>query len=383
MPELPPPTDAPTATRPPLLTLRTLAVCLLAWAIVSLLQSVALQMDMLKLNPEGARAYWLELRLHLLMHLPYALCSALLYGALMRTRASLNRPLRFVGMLLAWSPFILVYQPYMIALSVWDKGLPWSEFPAKLAKHPLGYAFFDYLIFVGAFAFIYGLVVFQRSLADERRRQRIEAENLALRLEVEQGRLTALRAQLEPHFLFNALNALSALVRGGEQLRALQAVQRLSELLRYAIAVSGKDWTSLGEEVVFVEDYLALQRLRFGTRLDVSFDGAGEDWREIDCPPLLLQPLVENALRHDLENGAEVSAIHIAFERRGDRVGIRISNPVRDEGGGNGGTGIGLRNITSRLALVYGDRAAIQARRESDRFVVELDLPAAAEPAPA
>jgi two-component system sensor histidine kinase AlgZ len=365
--------------RPPLVTRKTLLACLLAWGMVSLLQSLALQADMLKLAPGDARPYWMELRVHLLMHLPYALCSAFLYGALLRSRRPLNRPLNFLGTLLLWSPFIVAYQPYMVALSVADKKLPWSEFATKLAKHPLGYAFFDYLIFIGAFAFIYALVVFQRSLADERRRQRVEAENLALRLEVEQGRLAALRAQLEPHFLFNALNALSALVRGGEQLHALHAVQRLSELLRYAIAVSGKEWTSLGEEAGFVEDYLALQRLRFGTRLNVTLDAGDAGWREVDCPPLLLQPLVENALRHDLETGADASDIHIAFSRQGDRVGIRISNPVNDQGPGNGGTGIGLRNITSRLALVYGDRAAIHARREQDRFIVEVDLPVDAE----
>jgi two-component system, LytTR family, sensor histidine kinase AlgZ len=264
-------------------------------------------------------------------------------------------------------------------LNILARGGSWAQVPAKLWHYPLAAMTYDYLFFVGTFAFIYSLAVFQRALGEERRRQRIEAENLALQLQVEEGRLASLRAQLEPHFLFNALNALSALVRSGEQLPALHAVQRLSELLRYAIAASGKEWTSLAEEVAFVEDYLALQRLRFGPRLDFVFEPGDGRWREVECPPLLLQPLVENALRHHLEAGAESSQIRMACERLGERVRIRISNPVGADAGSNGGTGIGLGNVTGRLALVYGARASIQARREQDRFVVELDLPADAD----
>lgn len=373
------PTDvaAGAEPRPPLLSVRTVLVCLAAWTVVALMQALAQYADQVNSARPNPFSFLALVRMHLAMYLPSVPMCALLFGALRRARRSPAQPRAAAAWLVAWT--ILFMPPMLLiasAVNLLERGATWSQVPAKIWHYPLAAVTYDYLLFVGSFAVVYALAVFQRSLEVERRRQRIEAENMTLRLEVEERRMLALRAQLEPHFLFNALNALSALVRGGDQLHALRAVQRLSELLRYAIAASGKEWTSLAEEVAFVEDYLALQRLRFGPRLGFVFEGGDEAWREVECPPLLLQPLVENALRHDLETGSETSEIRMACRREGDRVAIRISNPIRAGAVGSRGTGIGLSNVTSRLALVYGDRAAIHARREQDRFIVELDLPA-------
>jgi two-component system sensor histidine kinase AlgZ len=373
----PPPDDAAaTGVRPPLLTARTVLVSVGVWLAIGVMQSLAQYVDQVNQARPNPMPMLSLLRFHVLMYLPWMPLSALVYGGLLRARRSPAR----VGVAARWiAGWSLVFMPpyllYTSALNLLERGATWAQVPKKIWHYPLAAVTYDYLFFLGTIAFVYALAVFQRTLQAERRRQRIEAEILALRLEVEQNRMVALRAQLEPHFLFNALNALSALVRAGEQLQALRAVQRLSELLRYAIAASGKEWTSLAEEVAFVEDYLALQRLRFGTRLDFVMDGGDGLWRGVECPPLLLQPLVENALRHDLEAGSERSEICMACHRVGDRVSIHISNPIH-EGADNRGTGIGLGNVTGRLALVYGDRASIQARREAGRFVVELDLPA-------
>jgi two-component system sensor histidine kinase AlgZ len=370
--------------RSPLLTPRAVLVGIAAWSAIAGMQALAQYVDQGSRTGDIEFSFWHHLRFHLVMYSPWMLACPLLFGAVRRSR----RPPTQVRVAAAWlAGCTLAFMPPFVAftsvLNLLARGGTWAQVPAKIWHYPLAAVTYDYLFFVGTFAFVYSLAVFQRALEGERRRQRIEAENLALQLQVEEGRLASLRAQLEPHFLFNALNALSALVRGGEQLQALHAVQRLSELLRYAIAASGKEWTSLAEEVAFVEDYLALQRLRFGQRLDFVLDGGGGGWREVECPPLLLQPLVENALRHDLEAGSEASEIRMACTRAGDRVAIRISNPLRADAPANGGTGIGLSNVTGRLALVYGERASIHARREGDRFVVELDLPADVDAVPA
>jgi len=381
MPEADPATesmhDDAAAPRPPLLTLRAVLVSLAVWSSIAVMQSLAQYVDQLNGLRAHPMPFLLHLRYHLLMYLPWMALSVLLHGALGRMARSPARLRVAATWLGAWTlAFMPPYTLYTSALNLLDRGVPWASLPVQVWRYPLAAISYDYLFFVGTFAVVYGLAVFRRALQAERRRQRIEAENLALRLEVEERRLASLRAQLEPHFLFNALNALSALVRGGEQLQALHAVQRLSELLRYAIAASGKDWSSLAEEVAFVEDYVALQRLRFGARLDFVLAGGDGRWREVDCPPLLLQPLVENALRHGLEAGAMASDIRMDCRREGERVRIRISNPVGAEAADNGGTGIGLVNVTGRLAMAYGDRAAIHARRERERFVVELELPA-------
>jgi hypothetical protein len=104
--------------------------------------------------------------------------------------------------------------------------------------------------------------------------------------------------------IFNALNAISALVREGDKAVSLQGISRLSDLLRYALSASLRDAVSLGEELQFVHDYTALQRLRYGERLQINIDGDGDaaQLHDVPCPPLLLQPLIENALRHDLDS---------------------------------------------------------------------------------
>jgi hypothetical protein len=369
--------------RPPLVTLRSVLVSVAVWSAIALMQALARYVDQNHGTSAHAQSFLSHLQFHLVMYLPWMLVSPLLYGSLRRARRSPALTIVAAGWLAGWT--VVFMPPYLLfnsALGLMERGVGWAQLKSQVWQYPLIAMTYDYIFFVGTFAFVYALAVFQRSLETERRRQRIEAENLALRLEVEQGRMVALRAQLEPHFLFNALNALSALVRGGEQLQALRAVHRLSDLLRYATAASGKEWTSLAEEISFIEDYLELQRLRFGPRLGFVLDGGDESWRDVECPPLLLQPLVENALRHDLEAGSEASQIHMACRRDGDRVAIRISNPIRD-GVESSGTGVGLNNVTSRLALVYGARAAIHARRERDNFVVELDLPAELDGLPA
>lgn len=353
---------------------RAIGVAVLVWSLIAAIQTLAQYIDLSSIGQP--KPVLVLVRIHLLMYAPWLVFSLALHGVLRRTKHSLTRVPVAVGLLLVFSlAFMPANQLYTVALHMFEHGVPWNQFLAKVQKHPVAFVFFDYFIFVGTFAFIYAMAVFQRSLHDERQRQRVEAENLALRLEVEQGRMVALRAQLEPHFLFNALNALSALVRGGDQLNALKAVQRLSELLRYAISASGRDWMTIAEELAFIEDYLALQRLRFGPRLAFQIEGYTPELRNLECPPLLLQPLVENALRHDLENGSETSDIRIGFALDGDCVEITVSNPARDEAEHNRGMGIGLRNIAGRLALVYGDRATLRARRADGRFVVGLRLP--------
>lgn len=203
------------------------------------------------------------------------------------------------------------------------------------------------------------------------------ADALALRLELEQQKSLALRAQLEPHFMFNALNAISALVISDSKDVALDGIHGLSELLRYALAAGDKNWVSFSEELAFVQDYLALQRLRYGDRLHIAIEGVDEQVLACDCPPLLLQPLIENALRHDLDCHEEASDIHCHFECQSQTLLIRISNPLHEEAAANPGVGLGLRNTQARLQLAYGDAASLQTETSAGRFQVRISMPAA------
>ncbi|MBD8532427.1 MULTISPECIES: sensor histidine kinase [unclassified Massilia] len=203
-----------------------------------------------------------------------------------------------------------------------------------------------------------------------------QAENLNLHLALEQQRMLALRAQLEPHFIFNALNAISALVRAGDKADALAGIGRLSDLLRYALSATQREQATIDEELGFIRDYLALQRLRYGERLRIRIDGDDERVRRGECPPLLLQPLIENALRHDLDCHDGAGDIRLSFERSADELLIRVMNPVSAYSSPNPGTGLGLANTRARLALA-NPRATLRTEQQGSHFLAEISLPLA------
>jgi len=189
-----------------------------------------------------------------------------------------------------------------------------------------------------------------------------------------EARLDALQAQIEPHFLFNTLNALSELVYH-DPARADQALTRLARLLRHRF-VRGENTRSLAEEMQMLREYVAIQDVLLGPRLRMV-------WRIDDgtlglrVPALILQPLLENAIQHGiaaLRDGGEVAVeAHVA----NDALRLRVSNDGPPAQEGNGGNGVGLRNTRERLQAMYGERAALHvALRAGGGADVEIVLPA-------
>ncbi|QBQ38496.1 sensor histidine kinase [Pseudoduganella plicata] len=213
----------------------------------------------------------------------------------------------------------------------------------------------------------------------EQQWQHLQVDHLRLQLDLEYQRLQALRGQLEPHFIFNALNAITALVRSDDRRAALTGISRLSALLRYALVASERDWVRVDEELAFVRDYLSLQRLRYGERLQIRIEGDAGPVLEACCPPLLLQPLIENALRHDLDCHGGCGDVRLALRCEAAEVVIRMCNPLHAGGAFNPGLGLGLRSTRARLQLAYGERASLRTWEEAGRFVAEVRLDAEAD----
>jgi signal transduction histidine kinase len=193
-------------------------------------------------------------------------------------------------------------------------------------------------------------------------REAREREQAAARLEASlaEARLTALREQLQPHFLFNSLNAVSTLALRGDRDAVTQALSTLSELLRITLETHRTQELPLAEELAFLDRYLELQQLRFGERLTVV-RRIDEETLDAAVPAMLTQPLVENALRHGIEREPGAGRIEIRAARDGDRVMLE----VLDSGPGflaPGGLreGIGLANTRARLAALYGTGARLE-----------------------
>jgi signal transduction histidine kinase len=213
-----------------------------------------------------------------------------------------------------------------------------------------------------------------RRRAELRERQ---AERLAK--ELAQAQLNALRMQLQPHFLFNTLNAIMALVRDAETERAVQAIAMLSDVLWTTMRAGNDNETTLAEELAFVSRYLEIERVRFGDRLDVSIDVA-PSLDAVLVPSFLLQPFVENALRHGLSRRRDVGHLQLsAIERNGD---VRIT--VNDDGPGLAldwedrmASGVGIANSRARLAALYGGAAsvAVAPRPDGQGTSVTIDVP--------
>ena len=203
-----------------------------------------------------------------------------------------------------------------------------------------------------------------------------EAERRALELQVlaREAELKALRAQIHPHFLFNSLNSISALA-GSDPAKAREMCLSLSEFLRKSLALGERKSIPVAEELALAKAYLEVEGLRFGARLTVEEDVAGVG-DSCFVPPLVLQPIVENAVRHGIATLVEGGAVRLEARRTGNRLRILVENPFDPEAPVRRGSGLGLTNVRHRLAALYGTDALFAARRVDDRYLVVLSLPA-------
>ncbi len=234
-------------------------------------------------------------------------------------------------------------------------------------------------------AFTYVLVVicclalrfYRLSLLHQRRVQ--EANLLAARLDskLNLARADSLRMQMNPHFMFNALNSIGALIETERTDRAYEAVELLGDVLRKALSLSESDEVPLREEIEFARAYLALEELRFGHRIDVVYQIEPVAAQQM-VPTFILQPLVENAVKHAVAPSAQPVAITVlaSIERSWLVLSVedRGSAHARGSSSRHDG-GVGLSNLTERLQLRYGSAAKGKFRATTDGFLATLTLP--------
>ena len=228
------------------------------------------------------------------------------------------------------------------------------------------------LLYVLAAALHYLLIAFESA-------RRAETQALQLEVLAREAELRALRAQIDPHFLFNSLNSISALI-AADPPGAREMCLKLAEFLRESVRVGGARSIALGEELALAERYLAVEQARFGARLRAEWRIQPEV-RGCQVPPLLIQPLVENAVRHGIASRLDGGCVTVVAERAGEAVRLSVENPADDQAPAAGGAGVGLANVRSRLAAAYGADASVDARRERGSYLVTLEFPLRLVPA--
>ena len=278
---------------------------------------------------------------------------ALHLGAAVAMAAAFVAAYTLAGDVFAWS----AADPMTFAAAFWRRLPGWLPFQ------------------VMAYAAVVGAghaAVYAREVAREQR------EKAELATQLVEAQLGALRMQLQPHFLFNTLNSVAMLVRGADHARAVEMIAQLGDVLRALLRRSADLEAPLASELEFLERYLAIEQVRFGERLSIAWRIAG-DAAPAFVPPLILQPLVENALRHGLWPSKAGGELAIRAERRGDALELEVAD------GGVGlpadfdlarASGVGLANVRDRLARMYGGAAAIElGARASGGTSVRLTLP--------
>jgi hypothetical protein len=222
------------------------------------------------------------------------------------------------------------------------------------------------LLYWSAAMFHYLLIAFENS------KSAIE-HGLGLEVMAREAELKALRAQIDPHFLFNSLNSISALTttdpNGAREMCIL-----LAAFFRNCVRLGNEDRVPLEQEVEMVRNYLAIEKIRCGSRLTTEI-AIGEECHSCWVPPLILQPLVENAVRHGIHSRTGGGRVQLTANCSADALVLRIENPFDDDAAAAPGTGVGLVNVQRRIRALFNKDADLVTSDSEGVFRVELHLP--------
>jgi hypothetical protein len=278
----------------------------------------------------------------------------------------LSQPLKWFGLHMAWLPVLattFIVSVYAIRHGVY--ALAHDTYEHESWSFIFLYETVKLTLFMALWlAIIFGFKSF--SLWKQERERLLQIQK-----HLAESQLAQLKAQLQPHFLFNGLNTISALMQSDVE-RADRLLTRLADLLRASLTVGSRQVTSLREEWKLLQLYASIMQERFAGRVTISWR-ATEEALDASIPAMLLQPLLENAFKHGVERSSAPVAIRVEAKREGDELRIVIHNTGELRDGQD--LGIGLRNGRERLALVYGERARLTVAPLDDGVAASVALP--------
>jgi hypothetical protein len=318
--------------------------------------------NVLIMRAEGRHHSWLPLfATELAIWLPWALATPFISRLARRHRFARGELLRTAGIHLA------VFLTLSVVTEAWSATLqvmfnPWgNRRPPEFVDTWSTSLLYQVLTFL----IVYALILTVTLVLESRERMaRQLTETARLNEELSKAQLAALRRQIEPHFMFNTLHAIAGLVRDHRNDAAVSMIVGLSEFLRRASDDSQRAQVSLAEEVEYLQRYIDIQKVRFGERLQVSVEITAELLRA-QVPHLLLQPLVENAIKHGISHRVAGGAVRIAGAREHGNLRLSVYNdgPMVAMVAQAGHTGVGIGNLRTRLRILHGDRSELQLRR--------------------
>ncbi len=353
---------------------RFLTATVLAWTTYLLVATATVFAD--QAGPATFADWLVVVRRYGIGTVPWPLVTVVVFLWVRRFSVPGQSSLKYVGSTVLFAAAItLAYIPIEGALQGLVHGAPLSDLPNSIRQISAFTWFWDATLLMVIFGIAHSWAYYERYAVELKRTEQLALSNERLEAELTRLELDLLRAQLEPHFLFNALNSITALIRSSKTEDASDALASLSELLRYAIESGQEKTVSVARELRIAEEYLLLQKLRFGDRLCymTKVDEAAAD---IQMPPMLLQPMLENAVQYGMSNSLQPIEISIGITYIDQTLEIKIENTVADDAGERKkhGFGIGLANIERRLDCLYPDNHTFSAKHNGKSFVAVVTL---------
>ena len=314
-------------------------------------------------------------------NLPYWLGVSLLTPvvAIVSRKASFGRGVSWhsVGIhLLSVIPFAILHVVIVRIYYFMLKGSPIlsDDFYFAVKKYIATRLDFEILLYVVVVVAVNAFDYYRRFREQEKTATELELDQARLVASLSEAQLDALKIQLQPHFLFNSLNAISTLIMRGDSKEANQMLLHLSHFLRMTLESTDAQEVPLAVELEFLDAYLRIQRVRFGDRLEVKMD-IQEESLDAQVPNLVLQPLVENAIRHGIGMDPGSGEIAISAFIHGETLEIRIQdNGIGLQGNQSPVEGVGLSNIRARLAQLYPDRHSFNLAAAPSKGTVAVIL---------
>src|SRR5579859_134954 len=327
------------------------------------------------MRAEGMHHYWVRLFITLFISwMPWMLATPLVLRLGRRhPAAQWRRASTWIAHLAACVGIGLTYAGWM---ALWESWLnPWAISPgpdpfAQSWLHKFYGGLLSYLI-------LYGVILLVGHLLDSREKLALQqAETARLNEQLSKAQLNALRRQIEPHFLFNTLNAIAGLVREKRNDAAVSMIAGLSDFLRRVVQDSDRQQVPLAEELEFTQKYLDIQKARFAERLTFIVDVPAE-LLPAQVPSLILQPMVENAVKHGIAQRVHGGAICITASRNNGTLTLRVYNdgPSLPSGWEKSQSGIGISNVRTRLQSLYGDGFELSMRNQRLGVEATVSLP--------
>jgi two-component system, LytTR family, sensor kinase len=296
--------------------------------------------------------------------LPWALATPLVMG--LGRRFPPVRP----GSIVMWLSHLAACAVIGLTFSAWTSGLDFLLNPYAYASRPHTFVqlwFNSFYNGILSSLLLYAVVLAVNYVLESKARlAHQQTETARLNEQLSKAQLDALRRQIEPHFLFNTLNAVTGLVREGRNETAVSMIAELSDFMRRVLSDSNRQEVPLGEEMEFAQRYLEIQKARFAERLQLSVDVPSE-LLLAQVPALILQPIVENAVKHGIAKRAQGGKIHIAAFRSNGALTLSVYNdgPGLPANWEAAPSGIGISNMRTRLHSLYGDACALQLENDA------------------